>query len=70
MASTYALGAASLRLAHTKLLRDEAIFDYLVNVLFLSKRTLTTDVEVAHLLAYVGLMDALRMAIADVPMAC
>ena len=53
--------ALSLRLSHAKFLRNEAVFDHLVDVLFLGKWALVLEVHVAHLLTDVGLVDALRV---------
>ena len=50
-----------LRLPHSELFRDEAVLDHLVNVFFLSERTLVVEVHVAHLLTDVGLVHALRV---------
>ena len=50
-----------LRLPHAKLLRDEAVLDYLVNVLLFGEGPLVIEVEIAHLLADVWLVHALRM---------
>ena len=53
--------ALSLRLSHTEFLRNEAVFDHLVDVLFLGKWPLVLEVHVAHLLTDVGLVHALRV---------
>ena len=50
-----------LRLPHAELLRDEAVLDYLVNVLLFGEGPLVVEVEIAHLLADVWLMHALRV---------
>ena len=49
------------RLSYPALLRDEAIFDHLVDVLLLSKATLVVEMHMTHLCADVGLVDTLRM---------
>ena len=51
--------ALGLWLPHTELFCDEAVFDHLVNVLFLCERAFVIEVHVAHLLAYVRLMHTL-----------
>ena len=56
----YAL-ALRLWLSYTEFLRYEAVFDYLVNVLFLSEWTLVVEVHVAHLLTNIRLVYILRM---------
>lgn len=53
---TLALG---LRLANSKLFCDKAIFDYLVYIFFLGKGTFIIEIEIAHLLANIGLVHAL-----------
>ena len=50
-----------LRLPHAKLLRDEAVLDYLVNVLLFGEGPLVVKVQIAHLLADVRLVHALWM---------
>ena len=64
----YAL-ALSLRLANAELLRDEAVLDDLVDVLFPRERSLVIEIKVAHLLADVRLVHTLRVvpteAVAD-----
>jgi hypothetical protein len=60
--------ALSLRLANSKLFCYKAIFDYLVYILFLSKGSFIVEVEIAHLLANIGLVHALWMS--HVPMTC
>lgn len=62
-----ALSAASdpltlgLRFTHSELFRYEAVFDDLVNVLFLGEGPLVIEIHVAHLLADVWLVDTLWM---------
>ena len=51
--------ALSLRLPHTKFLRNEAVFDDLVDVFFFGKWSLVLEVHVAHLLTNVGLVHTL-----------
>ena len=46
---------------HSELFRDKAVFDDLVNVLFLGEGTLVIEIHVAHLLADVWLVDTLWM---------
>ena len=53
--------ALSLRLSHAKLLRNEAVFDHLIDILFLGKWALVLEIHVAHLLTDVGLVHALRV---------
>ena len=55
---TLALG---LRLPNAELLCDEAVFDHLVNVLFLGEGTILVQIQITHLLADVCLMNGLRM---------
>jgi len=50
-----------LRLAYTEFLRDEAVFDDLIYVLLLPEGTFAAYIEITHLLADIGLVDALRM---------
>ena len=49
----------SLRLSHTKFLRNEAVFNHLVDIFFFCERSLVLKVHIAHLLTNVGLMYAL-----------
>ena len=58
--------ALALGLPDTELLRDEAVFNHLVDVLFLGERTFVVEVQVAHLLANVWLVNTLRM-VSDEP---
>lgn len=51
--------ARRLRLPHAKLLGDEAVFDHLIYVLFLGEGALVVEVEIAHLLADVLLVNTL-----------
>jgi len=51
-----------LGFSNSKLLRDEAIFDDLIDVLFLRKRPLVIEIQIPHLLADVRLMNALGVA--------
>ena len=51
----YAL-ALRLWLSHTEFLSYKAVFDYLVNVLFLSEWTLVVEVHIAHLLTDIRLV--------------
>ena len=50
-----------LRLPHAELLRNKAILDYLVNVLLFGEGPLVVKVQIAHLLADVWLVHALRV---------
>lgn len=50
-----------LRFPHPKFLSDEAVFDHLVDVLFLGEWSLVVEVQISHLLADVLLVDALGM---------
>ena len=51
--------ALCLRLSNTEFFRYEAVFDYLVNVLFLGEGTLVVEIHIAHLLADIRLVDIL-----------
>ena len=64
VSDTLALG---LGLANSKLFGNKAIFDYLVYIFFLGKGTFIIEIEIAHLLANIGLVHALRVT--HVPMA-
>ena len=51
----------ALGLPHTEFLGNKAVFDDLINVLFLSKRPLVVEIHISHLLADIGLVNALGM---------
>ena len=51
----------ALGLSHTEFLGNKAVFDDLINVLFLSKRPLVVEIHISHLLADIGLVNALGM---------
>jgi len=52
----------SLGFSNSKLLRDKAILDDLIDVLFLRKWPLIIEIQIPHLLADVWLVNALGMA--------